>query len=105
MMPDFLTPMMMTQAIILGCLFLGLIMQVIHAQAIAKTERAINQKLNQLLEEQPEYHGPKLEDLIRKDFLEHMNLDLEPFTTVTDEELEEMQNLHETLSQARKTHK
>jgi len=103
MMPDFLTPMMMTQAIVLGCLFLGLIMQVIHAQAIAKMERSMTQKLDQLLEQQPEYHGPKLEDLIQKDFLKQMDFDPESFTPITDEELEEMQNLQETLSQTKKS--
>ena len=102
-MPDFLTPMMMTQAIVLGCLFLGLIMQVIHAQAIAKTERSMNQKLDQLLEQQPEYHGPKLEDLIQKDFKEQMGVNSELFTPATDEELTDI--LRDTLSQERKISK
>jgi hypothetical protein len=40
-MPDYVTPMMITQAIVLGCLFLGLIMQVLIHAAISKVERVL----------------------------------------------------------------
>jgi len=92
-----LEPMMMTLAVILGCLFLGLIMQVIHAQAIHKSEQRINEKLDQLLDQKIEYHGPNLEDLIERDFKEQMGFDPQLFTPATDEELAEI--LRDTVSQ------
>ena len=81
-------PMMMTLAVILGCLFLGLIMQVIYASALTKAERTLNRKLDLLLE-QKQSHGPKLEDLIHADFVEQMNV-TESAIPQTKEELEDL---------------
>jgi hypothetical protein len=84
-MLDTSTPILVTQAIMLGCLFLGLIMQVIHAQSIHKTEKRINEKLDQLLEADTmeiEYHGSPatLEDLIQRDLTQHAGSTMAPMS-------------------------
>lgn len=68
---------MLTGAILVGLVVLGLVAQVLHAVQIQKAEREMNRKLDLIIENLPkevEMTGEpaKLEDLIKLDIMETM---------------------------------
>lgn len=98
-MPNYVTPIMITLGIILGCLFLVLVMQVLNHVRIRQNEQTLlrNQEIMLNIIPQP----VALEDLMMRDLHEGLptEKDLDNLTLATDEEmlamLEEMNTRRE----------
>lgn len=85
-------PIMLTGAILVGFVVLGLVAQVFHAVQIQKAERSMNHKLDELLARipDPDYQiegtSASLEDLINLDLMETMG----KIAPMTDRQVQEL---------------
>lgn len=67
------TPIMLTLAIIMGCVLLGLILQVLNHVQIQKLENRILSKQNEIQKSIPQ--PMSLEDMIQRDLQDQMTYD------------------------------
>lgn len=89
---EYAEPIMLTGAILVGLVVLGLVAQVFHAVQIQKAECSMNHKLDELLARlpDPEYQiegtSASLEDLINLDLMEIMG----KIAPMTDRQVQEL---------------